>query len=211
MYPDSWHLLFDEPRSKKAERRKKEQKDETYEKEVKVVVVCGPSGVGKGTLLKNLKERFPNDIRSTISHTTRQPRTGEVNGKEYHFISKEKFENMLNANEFLEHAQVHGEYYGTSNLSLFTIASNDQIALLEIDYVFITMSGGIEKLKDRLKGRGTETNEQVQRRMKTAEKELTFFQENPTFFDKVIINDDFEKSSQEFVETFTTWFPTLKS
>jgi len=191
-------------------------------------VICGPSGVGKGTLLGKLKEHFPNRFSSTISHTTRDPRPGEVDGRDYFFVSTEKFESMLKANEFFEVAKVHENYYGTSNDILIQISSRKQIALVEVDvhgadqirkkgglgenakYLFITMPGGIEQLKERLKGRGTEKEADVEKRMKTAVKELEFLEQNPKFFDKVIVNDDLEKGCKEMYDTFMTWYPSLK-
>lgn len=78
------------------------------------VVVTGPSGVGKGTLIGRLLQQYPNQFGFSVSHTTRGSRPGEVNGVHYHFVSKEEFEKLIGENQFIEHANVHGNYYGTS-------------------------------------------------------------------------------------------------
>ncbi|ETO26558.1 hypothetical protein RFI_10581 [Reticulomyxa filosa] len=201
-------------------------------------VVCGPSGVGKGTLLTYLKQYYTNAFAVSVSHTTRQPRPGEVNGETYHFVSREQFEQGISRGEFVEYADVHGNWYGTSKQALRDVADRKKIALLEIDvqgaqnikklsgvkafYLFITMTGyfdnnkllpdcGIELLSPRLAGRGTETIEQVEKRMKTAEKELDFFANNRGFFDKVITNDDLKKSQQDITRIFAEWYPWIQT
>jgi len=229
---DQWiHSIIGDSKPKVEEEKKDEREIDVVkaQKGMLGIVVCGPSGVGKGTMLGKLKERFPNKFSSTVSHTTRQPRPGEVEGRDYFFVSTEKFESMLKANEFFEVAKVHDHYYGTSNDILVQISSRKQIILVEVDvhganqirkkpglgenakYLFITMPGGVDELKQRLKGRGTEKEEDVEKRMKTAVKELEFLEQNPKFFDKVVVNDDLDRSCKELYDTLLEWYPSLRS
>lgn len=187
-------------------------------------VICGPSGVGKGTLLSNLKKRLPNTFSVSISHTTREMRDGEIDGKHYHFITREAFESSINKKEFLEYAIVHGNYYGTALTSVQTITKKDLICLLEIDvhgaqlikqssmpcnFLFITAQNLMQTLKERLVNRGTENIIEIEKRLKTAEIELDFLTNNPSFFDYVIINDDLDESSLQMIEVFTQWYPLI--
>lgn len=138
-----------------------EAKDEAPVKEDKKhpilfcpTVLCGPSGVGKGTLLKRVKELLPNTIGVAVSHTTRKPRKGEVDGVHYHYTTREDFE--ANLDDFVEHADVNGNYYGTSKSAISDVAP--LICVLEIDvqgaaqikkgsplanFLFVTTDGGL--------------------------------------------------------------------
>lgn len=147
-------------------------------------LLVGPSGVGKSTLIKKLKEFYPG-ISFSVSYTTRQPRAGEIDGIHYHFISKEKFEEMIKNNEFLEYAQVHGNYYGTSLNSLLEQLNKNQIVLFEIDvqgvmslkkklqnvYSVFIFPPNLEELKTRLYNRN-ESEESIDIRIRTAEFEF---------------------------------------
>ena len=218
----------------------KERNDEM--EKYKPTVVVGPSGVGKGTLLDILMKRFANVFSKAVSHTTRKARDGEINGKHYFFTSVDEFEKDINNGNFLEYADVHGNYYGTSKASLRNVAKNNHICLLEIDYqgainikklskdydgkkygnnnsndeyieanfVFITCPNGLDTLKKRLKGRNTETDERIEKRLDTARKEFEFFENNKEFFDFVLVNDDLNQSAKKLCDQFIEWYPWIK-
>eukprot|EP00917_Polyrhabdina_sp_WS-2016_P024399 GHVP01052841.1.p1 GENE.GHVP01052841.1~~GHVP01052841.1.p1 ORF type:complete len:196 (+),score=48.53 GHVP01052841.1:442-1029(+) len=191
------------------------------EKSLPLLVVGGPSGVGKGTLLGMLRKEFPKLVSYSISHTTRSPREGEIDGVDYHFVSDQKFQEMIGEIGFLEYASVHGSYYGTSWKALDTIVKNQgSIPLLEIDiqgakqvqqnllsdrakFIFI-MPPNFEELKNRLLKRATEDPEKIQRRLGTAKKELENYQE--VKWNSVLINDDLEKSYEELKNLVKEWF-----
>ena len=190
-----------------------------------VAVVCGPSGVGKGTLLKRTKAFLPDTFGVAVSHTTRAPRQGEIEGVHYNFTTKEEFESGIKNGQFVEYARVNDNYYGTSIQAIDDVAKKNLICILEIDvqgaktikksgklnanYLFITTDGGLETLRKRLVGRNTESDQQIQKRLATAEKEFAFLEANPSFFGRVISNDDLEESVQKMVLQFREWYPWL--
>ena len=168
-----------------------------------VLVVTGPSGVGKGTLITRLLERVPR-LTLSVSATTRPPRPGEVEGRDYHFLSPEEFEKRLLRNEFLEHAMYAGNHYGTPRDE---IDRADDGLVLEIEVegarqvrerlpealqVFIAPPSP-EALRQRLIKRGTDSEEQMRRRLARAEEELAARSE----FKHVIVNDDLAKAVAE--------------
>jgi len=168
-----------------------------------VLVVTGPSGVGKGTLITRLLERVPR-LTLSVSATTRPPRPGEVEGRDYHFLSPEEFEKRLLRNEFLEHAMYAGNHYGTPRNE---IDRADDGLVLEIEVegarqvrerlpealqVFIAPPSP-EALRQRLLKRGTDSEEQMRRRLARAEEELAARSE----FKHVIVNDDLAKAVAE--------------
>ena len=161
-------------------------------------MITGPSGVGKGTLIKLLLERCPG-LQLSVSATTREPREGEVNGREYHFLSRQDFDQRVRNGEFIEHAEYAGNRYGTLRSELERRLAGGAPVVLEIELqgarqvrekmpeavqVFIAPPSG-ETLRTRLVGRGTDTEEQVQRRLETAAAELAAQPEFP----HVVIND----------------------
>ena len=188
-------------------------------------VICGPSGVGKGTLLNKVKEILPSTFGVAVSHTTRKPRPGDVDGIHYHFTTKEDFERGIANNEFIEYADVHGYYYGTSVAAINNVSKSNLICLLEIDFqgaqailahpqldahqLFITCPGGVETLRERLQGRHTETAAQIDRRLKTATSELEFLEQNPDFFERVIVNDDLMTAVHQLTAQFKAWYPWI--
>jgi guanylate kinase len=97
------------------------------------IVISGPSGAGKSTILKRLFEEFPNKFGFSISHTTRNPRAGEENGREYHFVTKEEFLDLVDKKGFIEHAQFGGNHYGTSIKAVEDIAEKGRICILDIE------------------------------------------------------------------------------
>jgi guanylate kinase len=171
------------------------------------VVVCGPSGVGKGTLLGRLMAECPDDYGFSVSHTTRQPRPGEQNGVHYHFVSKDEMEAMIAEGGFIEYARVHSNLYGTSIAAVRDVTQEGKTCLLDIDvqgaelvkktdlcarFLFVAPPC-FEDLEKRLRGRGTESEEKIQLRLKNARGELAYL-EKPDFFDAIIVNDDLENA-----------------
>eukprot|EP00928_Gymnodinium_smaydae_P071725 TRINITY_DN55229_c0_g1_i1.p1 TRINITY_DN55229_c0_g1~~TRINITY_DN55229_c0_g1_i1.p1 ORF type:complete len:448 (+),score=121.59 TRINITY_DN55229_c0_g1_i1:78-1421(+) len=162
-------------------------------------VVTGPSGVGKSTLIKKLMAEFPNGFGFSVSHTTRAPRPGEQNGIDYHFVSREEIERDIKAGLFIEHAEVHGNYYGTSIAAVESVMRLGKICLLDIDVqgadsvrkssladkttfaFFAPPSAAV--LEKRLRGRGTETEEKVQKRLEGAKREMAVYNANPECWD----------------------------
>ncbi len=168
-----------------------------------LLIVSGLSGAGKGTICNRLMEKYPQYVLS-ISATSRKPRAGETNGKEYFFISKEEFEDRLKKGLFLEHAQYVGNYYGTPKDWVENQLLQERDIILEIELqgafqvkdkipeaitIFI-LPPNMEELKNRLLKRGTETEEEIEKRMKRAEEEMDFVNR----YDYVIVNEDIEKS-----------------
>lgn len=170
-----------------------------------VVVVCGPSGVGKGTLVNQIITEYPSKFGFSVSHTTRKPRVGEVDGTHYHFVEKEQMKVEIAAGKFIEHAEVHGNFYGTSIKAVKDVTESGKVCILDIDvqgadqvkrselnaraaFVFIAPPS-IEELEKRLRGRGTETEDKIKTRMKNATGELAYL-EKKGFWTDVLINDD---------------------
>jgi guanylate kinase len=175
-----------------------------------VLVVTGPSGVGKGTLIRKLLERRP-DYALSVSATTRPPRPGEVDGRDYHFLTEQEFERRLAAGDFLEHALYAGNHYGTlrgeverapGNLVLeIEVEGARQVrkALPEATQVFIAPPSD-EALRERLEGRRTDSPEVIERRLARAREELDARAE----FRRVIVNDDLDRAVDELVELAAT-------
>mmetsp|Transcript_45921 Transcript_45921/g.147893 ORF Transcript_45921/g.147893 Transcript_45921/m.147893 type:complete len:191 (-) Transcript_45921:601-1173(-) len=175
------------------------------------VVVCGPSGVGKGTLLTRLTAAHPSRFGFCVSHTTRSPRPGETDGVHYHFCNKAHMEAAIERGEFLEYARVHSNLYGTSFAAVRTVASRGKTCLLDIDvqgaesvkrssmearFLFIAPPN-LADLERRLRDRGTETEDKVRLRMSRAKHEISYT-ERPGFFDDVVVNDDLERAYSAF-------------
>jgi len=173
----------------------------------KVFVITGPSGVGKGTLIERLLEQVP-ELELSISATTRQPRPGEVDGRDYHFLSPEEFRRRLEEGEFLEHASYSGNHYGTLRSEVERRIEQCQSVVLEIevqgarqvrdalgeDAVLIFIAPPDESvLRERLEGRGTDSAEDIKQRLRTAEVELGARSE----FALEVVNDEVQKASSE--------------
>lgn len=174
------------------------------------VVVCGPSGVGKGTLLRRLIKDYPDDFGYSVSHTTRAPRAGEVNGVDYHFCEKAEMERMISEGAFIEYARVHANIYGTSIAAVRSVGDAGKTCLLEIDvqgadqvkktdldakFVFIAPPS-YDELEQRLRGRGTETEEKVALRLKNARDEMAYL-EKKDYWDAIIVNDNVDVAYRE--------------
>ncbi|MDD3326864.1 MAG: guanylate kinase [Zoogloea sp.] len=171
-------------------------------------IVTAPSGAGKTTLVSGLLERDPL-VRLSVSYTTRAPRTGEVNGQHYHFIDVPAFRALRDQGEFLEWAEVHNNYYGTSKRWLEEQTRAGRDILLEIDWqgaqqvrkvfpkavgVFI-LPPSLEELERRLRGRGTDSEDVIARRVLGARGEMRHVAE----FDYVIINEDLPAALEDLV------------
>jgi guanylate kinase len=173
----------------------------------KVFVITGPSGVGKGTLIGELLRRVPG-LELSVSATTRPPREGEVDARDYHFLSREEFDRRANEGEFLEHATYSGHRYGTLRGEVERRLADGISVVLEIEVqgarqVRAAMSGEsvlvfiapptAASLRERLVGRGTDSADQIDQRLRTAELELAAQEE----FQHVVVNDDVERAASE--------------
>jgi guanylate kinase len=171
-----------------------------------VFVITGPSGVGKGTLIRGLLQRVP-ELELSVSATTRAPRPGEVEGSDYHFLTPEQFEERVRAGEFVEHATYSGNRYGTLRCELERCVREGVPVVLEIEVqgarqvrcampealaVFIAPPSA-DALRARLVGRGTDPADQIEQRMRTAEREL----EAQPEFARVVVNDRLEEATAE--------------
>jgi len=188
------------------------------------IVIAGPSGTGKGTLISILMDRYPNkQFGFSVSHTTRQPREGEVNSIHYNFTSVDSMKGEIDAGKFIEYAEVHGNYYGTSVEAVQSVTKMGQVCILDIDvqgvrlvkeskldpyYVFIAPPS-MEHLEKRLRGRGTEKEEDIQKRLANAKGEMDYGQVEGNF-DKYLVNDDLDVASEDLCATVEAWFPHLK-
>jgi guanylate kinase len=171
-------------------------------------IISAPSGAGKSTLSAALLEA-DKDIQLSVSYTTRDPRPGEIDGRDYHFVDKARFMGMLERGEFLESAEVHGNHYGTSAAWLSRQRAAGQDILLEIDWqgaqqvrriisgtigIFI-LPPSIAELERRIRARGKDSEEVVRRRLGVAADEISHAAE----FDYVIINKDFEEARCDLI------------
>jgi guanylate kinase len=172
----------------------------------KVFVITGPSGVGKGTLIRTLRERVP-ELELAVSATTRPPRAGERDGVDYHFLTAEEFERRVAAGEFVEHARYSGRRYGTLRAELERRLEGGHPVVLEIELqgarqvreslpdavqIFIAPPSDVA-LRTRLVGRGTDDPEQVARRLETAREELRAKDE----FAHVVVNDRLDDAASD--------------
>jgi guanylate kinase len=176
-------------------------------------VISAPSGAGKTSLVAALLKQ-DQQIRVSVSHTTRPARLGEQDGVNYHFVSKEDFETRIAAKDFLEYAQVFDNFYGTSQQAVETQLAQGLDVILEIDWqgaqqirhlrpdvisIFI-LPPSIDALRSRLTGRGQDSEAIIERRMRDAVNEMSHYAE----FDYLVINDDFTQALTELNAIFTT-------
>ncbi|KAH0571127.1 Guanylate kinase [Spironucleus salmonicida] len=180
----------------------------------RIIVINGVTAVGKSTLYKLMMaaDLLQGKTQLCISHTTREPRPHETHGVDYNFVDARTFEDMIAHNKFLEYSKNHNNYYGTSFQEL-EIALQQSNVVLDIDYkgsknlkntrlknkqIFILITPpDQESFIQRLRDRGTETEDQIQTRIKTAKEEMLFFNNSGRFYDYKICNDNVEKAAKE--------------
>ena len=174
-----------------------------------VFVIAAPSGTGKTTICRKILERDPK-LRLSVSHTTRKPRKGEVDGVDYHFVSSEVFRELRESGAFLEHAEYGGNAYGTSWQAIEGPLEAGDDVVLEIEVqgaaqvrkrlpeacLIFLLPPSLEVLEDRLRRRGTDDESVIQRRMALVDREL----EAAEIFDYAIVNDDLERAVSEVLE-----------
>ena len=177
---------------------------------MRLLCICGPSGVGKGTMIELLMREHAGRFGFAVSHTTRAPRPGELNGRDYLFVSRADMLARIGAGEFVETAEVHGNMYGTSHASL--VALGDRIPVLDLDVqgvrqvklampkarVFGVLPPSMDELELRLRARGTDSDVAVQRRLQNARTEIAAI---PELADKVVVNHS----------SWTVGYPALKA
>ena len=169
----------------------------------RLFVIAAPSGTGKTSLVRALMERAPS-LAFSISHTTRRPRPNEIDGRDYHFTDRTRFEEMISAGEFLEHAEVFDNLYGTGRRNVEAALEAGRDLLLEIDWqgaaqvrdrlpeaidIFI-LPPSREALEQRLRGRGTDSEEVIQRRLRDSVTELSRWDD----FRYVVVNEHFDRA-----------------
>jgi guanylate kinase len=175
-------------------------------------IISSPSGGGKGTLIREVLKTTPN-IGYSISFTTRAPRAGEQNGREYNFVSRKEFENLIGAGAMLEHAEVHGRYYGTSREQVERETTAGRDVILEIDVqgaeivteklpesisVFI-LPPSFQVLKERLAARGTEDSSDLEVRLRNSFSEVSQYED----FDYIIVNDEVTRAANDLRSVIT--------
>lgn len=190
------------------------------------LVICGPSGVGKGTLIARLMGKYGSHFGFSTSHTTRSPRPGEENGQHYFFVSRGDFQEQVAQGRFIEHAEVHGNLYGTSVAAVEIVRSARRICILDIDtqgvqhlkenlerlpfrpkFIFIAPPS-IDTLRERLGARGTESDEQVRTRLSVASREVDYGT-SAGVFDRIIVNDDLERALADLESAIADLYPAV--
>ena len=176
-----------------------------------IYIVVAPSGAGKTSLVAALLQAEPS-VELSVSYTTRPARSGEVDGQHYHFVGHAEFQDMIAGQDFLEYAEVYGNFYGTSVRWLQSRLEQGRDILLEIDWqgaeqvrkvfpdavgIFI-LPPSIEELERRLRGRGTDSEEVILRRLASARSEIDKVAE----YDYIVVNDDFERAKGDLVSIF---------
>ena len=176
-----------------------------------IYIISAASGTGKTTLVSRLLKNH-DDIRVSISHTTRQPREGEAHGVHYHFVPKEEFESLIEQRAFLEHANVFGNYYGTSIAGVNSLSEEGYDVILEIDVqgaeqvrkalpeavsIFI-LPPSLAVLEQRLRNRQTDSEETIARRLNEAEQEIRY----AFAFDYIVVNNDLLLAESDLLHIF---------
>jgi guanylate kinase len=192
---------------------------------VKPIIICGCSGVGKGTLIKRLMEEYPTKFAFSVSHTTRQPRNGEIDGVHYHYTTKEAMLKDIEQGLFVEYAHVHNNLYGTSFKAVRDVLATQRACILDIDIqgakqvkasrildplVIFIKCPSFEELERRLRARGTESEQSIQIRMETARKEDEIAMKNEdALFDAFVVNDDLETAYAQLKQVINKHIPVL--
>ncbi|KAF2100288.1 calcium-translocating P-type ATPase, partial [Rhizodiscina lignyota] len=177
------------------------------------IVISGPSGAGKSTILKRLFDEYPDRFGFSVSHTTRKPRAGEKEGEHYYYVTREDFEKKIGENGFIETAQFGGNYYGTSFDAVEEVEKKGRTCVLDIEmegvkqvknshlkakFLFLSPPS-LEVLEKRLRGRATDSEDAILKRLKQAEKEMEYSQTKGVH-DLIVVNDDLEKAYREVKE-----------
>lgn len=174
------------------------------------VVFSGPSGAGKSTLLKKLMKEYENVFGFSVSHTTRSPRQGEENGRDYHYVTRDAMQAAIDNDEFIESAEFSGNLYGTSKAAVRAVQTKNLICILDIDMqgvknikktdlnpIYISIQPpSMEILEKRLRDRKTESEENLQKRLRAARMDMEFSKE-PGIFDFVVVNDKLEEAYEK--------------
>jgi len=175
----------------------------------KLLVLSAPSGTGKTTIITELLALFQEGLKLSVSYTTRQPRPGEVEGVNYHFVDKKQFVRRIHEGDFLEWAEVHGNYYGTSKSQIQEYLSENRAIILDVDvqgalqlmeksglhaeFIFLSPPS-LKELKKRLKGRGTENKEDLKIRLNNARMEM----EAQHQYQHQLVNKDLDQAILDF-------------
>ncbi|MBL7013342.1 MAG: guanylate kinase [Candidatus Marinimicrobia bacterium] len=177
---------------------------------INIICISAPSGSGKTTLCRALQKEHP-EVKWSVSRTTRPPRPFEVNGVDYVFISHDEFEGKIDAGEFAEYEDVHGEYYGTLKTTLDNTIGAESFLLLELDvkgsmsikklypnntFLIFILPPSMDHLRDRLRKRGADSEERIEKRLQRFEEELGYKDK----FDYILINEDVQDATQELLE-----------
>ena len=174
-------------------------------------IISAPSGAGKTSLVHAVVEQLP-DLAVSVSHTTRNRRDGEINGQDYHFVDKPRFQEMIDNDDFLEHARVFGNSYGTSRQHIQEQLLSGKDVILEIDWQgarqirqllsesrsIYVLPPSIQALRERLRSREQDSDDVIESRMREAVSEMRHYAE----FDYIVINDDFEQAREELASIF---------
>lgn len=178
------------------------------------VVLSGPSGAGKSTLLKKLMKEYEGIFGFSVSHTTRNPRPGEENGKDYHYVTREAMQAAIDRGEFIENAEFSGNMYGTSKAAVQAVQAKNLICILDIDMqgvknikrtdlnpIYVSIQPpSMNILETRLRDRKTESEDSLQKRLKAAHVDMELTKE-PGVFDVVIVNDNLEDAYVRLKDT----------
>ena len=175
------------------------------------IVMSGPSGGGKSTLLTRMMNEFPDCFAFSVSHTTRNPRPGEKEGKDYFYVTRPVFEKMIEDGGFLEHAEFSGNRYGTSKKAVELIQKTGKICVLDVEvngvknikktnlnarYVFVKPPS-MDVLIERLKSRGTESEESLKKRIASAQESMDYADQKGSY-DHIVVNDDLDIAYEYF-------------
>ncbi|KAJ1611246.1 putative guanylate kinase [Cryptosporidium canis] len=188
-----------------------------------ILVICGPSGVGKGTLISYLMQEFPDKFGFSISHTNREPRGTETNGVDYHFCSYEEFKNLISTDSFVEYAEVYNHFYGTSKRAIENIISQGKICLIDIDiqgveqiqkssfgnnaYYIGVLPKSKKDLEERLRKRKTELDQVIQTRLTKSDREIEMIKNNPNIYK--LVNDDLQTACNEITELVKSYWSDI--
>lgn len=196
---------------------------DNYKEKNRIVVIVGPSGVGKGSLISKLKEDLGDKISFLVSHTTRERKENEVDGKDYHFVSQETFLQMINNDEFLEYNIFGEDYFGTKKSEVYDISAQDKICVMEIDingakklyhsgimdiYYIAIYPPNTACLRERLRLRGQDSMSEINERLKRGIEEIDEMKSS-NIFNFSVLNDDFNVAYTQFKDCFHSIFPEI--